>query len=249
MGRFRSRRAPVRSRTPADRFDRPGRRRHVQEAVGTGDEGCRNPATGSRPSFPKSAADLRFCGDRSSGWRTSTSTSSTTRTSVGEPVTTHLAAPSRSRGIEEALWSSFRHIARMGARSLHPVGLDLVRDDGEVLHVSMVTRSPRSRGRPGEIALYLSGRKDAARVEHGWSEAAEGRSEGLLSVSDQRRCSRLRGEVAHLSGRGSPFRRVRRAVARSVCAICVVMSMVLIAAIPGSASPASTIGTRASRPW
>ena len=83
-------------------------------------------------------------------------------------------SPEQIGGIEEALWSSFRHIARMGARSLRPVGLDLVRDDGEVLHVLDGDPLATLRGRPGEIALYLSGRKDAARVELGGPEAAEG---------------------------------------------------------------------------
>jgi len=76
--------------------------------------------------------------------------------------------------VEEALWASFRRLARMSAKSLRPVGLDLVRDDGEVFHALSGQPIATLTGRPGEIALYLSGRKDAANVVIGGpNEAAE----------------------------------------------------------------------------
>jgi uncharacterized protein (TIGR03085 family) len=76
--------------------------------------------------------------------------------------------------VEQALWASFRRLARMSARSLRPVGLDLVRDDGEVLHCLGGEPVATLTARPGEIALYLSGRKDAANVIIGGpDEAAE----------------------------------------------------------------------------
>jgi uncharacterized protein (TIGR03085 family) len=74
--------------------------------------------------------------------------------------------------VEEALWASFRRLARMSARSLRPVGLDLVRDDNEVLHVLSGEPVATLTGRPGEIALYLSGRKEAADVDTGGPDDA-----------------------------------------------------------------------------
>jgi uncharacterized protein (TIGR03085 family) len=74
--------------------------------------------------------------------------------------------------VEDALWTSFRRLARMSARSLRPIGLDLVRDDGEVLHVLSGEPVATLTGRPGEIALYLSGRKDAADVAAGGPDDA-----------------------------------------------------------------------------
>jgi uncharacterized protein (TIGR03085 family) len=67
--------------------------------------------------------------------------------------------------VEDALWKFLRHSARFGARSLRPVGLDLVREDGETAHVLAGQPVATLRGRPGELALYLSGRKEAAHVE------------------------------------------------------------------------------------
>lgn len=67
--------------------------------------------------------------------------------------------------IEDALWQSLKRLGRLTARSLRPAGLDLVRENGETFRV--VTGQPVAilKGRPGEIALYLLGRKSAAQVE------------------------------------------------------------------------------------
>jgi len=69
------------------------------------------------------------------------------------------------KDVEDALWRVLRQVARLSGRSLRPVGLDLVRDDGETIHAVSGDPTAIVRGRPGEIALYLSGRKAAAQVE------------------------------------------------------------------------------------
>jgi uncharacterized protein (TIGR03085 family) len=76
--------------------------------------------------------------------------------------------------VEKALWASFRRLARMSAKSLRPIGLDLVRDDGEVLHALAGEPVATLTGRPGELALYLSGRKDAANIVMGGPTEATG---------------------------------------------------------------------------
>ena len=72
---------------------------------------------------------------------------------------------SQVREVEEELWKVLKRLGRMSARSLRPIGLDLVRDSGETLHVVVGQPVATLKGRPGEIALYLSGRKAAAQVE------------------------------------------------------------------------------------
>jgi uncharacterized protein (TIGR03085 family) len=67
--------------------------------------------------------------------------------------------------VEDALWKTMKRLGRMTTRSLRPVGLDLVRDDGETFHVLSGDPTAALRGRAGELALYLSGRKGAAQVE------------------------------------------------------------------------------------
>lgn len=78
------------------------------------------------------------------------------------------------KDVENALWRVLRQVARMSGRSLRPVGLDLVREDGETVHALKGEPVATLRGRPGELALYLSGRKAAAQVElDGPPQAAE----------------------------------------------------------------------------
>ncbi len=69
--------------------------------------------------------------------------------------------------VEEALWHSVGRGARLLTRSLGATGLDLVHVDGRVVHARRGTPTARLTGRPGEIVLYLSGRKGAAQVELG----------------------------------------------------------------------------------
>ncbi len=73
--------------------------------------------------------------------------------------------PGEVADVENALWGALKQVARLNGRSLRPVGLDLVREDGETLHAVSGQPVATLRGRPGELALYLSGRKDAAQVE------------------------------------------------------------------------------------
>jgi hypothetical protein len=74
-------------------------------------------------------------------------------------------------------------VARLNGRSLRPVGLDLVREDGETLHAVKGDPVATLRGRPGELALYLSGRKTAAQVEvEGTPEAKEAISRASFGI-------------------------------------------------------------------
>jgi len=79
-------------------------------------------------------------------------------------------------GEQEALWKSTKMTARLGLRKLHvPV---LVRSPGfDDLEVgTSETQPPRAmlQGEPGEIALFLSGRQQVARVEiHGQSDTTD----------------------------------------------------------------------------
>lgn len=68
------------------------------------------------------------------------------------------------REVEDALWKTLKRLGKMTTRSLRPVGLDLVRDDGDTFHVLAGEPTATLEGRAGELALYLSGRKAAAQV-------------------------------------------------------------------------------------
>jgi uncharacterized protein (TIGR03085 family) len=74
-------------------------------------------------------------------------------------------APDAVKDLEDALWRVLRQVARLSRRALRPVGLDLVRENGETIHAVSGDPVATLRGRPGELALYLSGRKSAAQVE------------------------------------------------------------------------------------
>jgi uncharacterized protein (TIGR03085 family) len=69
--------------------------------------------------------------------------------------------------VEEALWRSLGRGSRLLTKSLGATGLDLVHVDGRIAHARRGGTTATLTGRPGEIALYLSGRKDAAQVELG----------------------------------------------------------------------------------
>ena len=71
--------------------------------------------------------------------------------------------------LEETLWES---LGRGRYKVLGSTGLDLVHVDGRIAHVRTGTPTAILRGRPGEMVLYLSGRKDAAQVELGGPAAA-----------------------------------------------------------------------------
>ncbi|HXQ59991.1 MAG TPA: TIGR03085 family metal-binding protein, partial [Acidimicrobiales bacterium] len=82
--------------------------------------------------------------------------------------------------VEEALWRSMGRGARLLTRSLASTGLDLLHIDGRVVHARPGDPKATVTGRPGEIALYLSGRKDAAQVELG------GPPEAVATLRDAR---------------------------------------------------------------
>lgn len=69
--------------------------------------------------------------------------------------------------VEEALWTSMGRGARLATRSLGDTGLDLVHIDGRRIHARRGDQTATLTGRPGEVSLYLSGRRDAAHVEIG----------------------------------------------------------------------------------
>jgi len=71
--------------------------------------------------------------------------------------------------LEEALW---RSVGRGSYKVLGGTGLVLVHADGRKVQPRRSEPSATLTGRPGEIALYLSGRKNAARVELGGPPAA-----------------------------------------------------------------------------
>lgn len=67
--------------------------------------------------------------------------------------------------LDDALWKLLRHSGRLLARPLHAVGLVLRRPGGDDLTARRGTPTATISGRPGEIVLYLMGRKAAAHVE------------------------------------------------------------------------------------
>jgi|HubBroStandDraft_1064217.scaffolds.fasta_scaffold333320_1 uncharacterized protein (TIGR03085 family) len=88
--------------------------------------------------------------------------------------------PSDIADVEEALWGSLRRGSRLLTRSLGATGLDLAHVDGRLAHVRRGDRTATLTGRPGELALYLSGRKGVAQVELG------GPPEAVAALRDAR---------------------------------------------------------------
>lgn len=69
--------------------------------------------------------------------------------------------------VEEALWRILRRASWFFTRGLRGTGLDLVGPDGDTIHARRGHPAATLTGRPGEIVLYLAGRKDAAQIEVG----------------------------------------------------------------------------------
>lgn len=67
--------------------------------------------------------------------------------------------------IEEQLWHDYKRSAKFAVRSIKGVGVDLVRPDGDTITARDGQPMVSIVGRPGEIALYLAGRRDAAQVK------------------------------------------------------------------------------------
>ncbi len=73
-----------------------------------------------------------------------------------------------SEARDEALWGATRRVGSLLGRGVKGAGLDLVWHSGEGERVRSVRKGePRARlvGAPGELLLYLYGRKDVAAVE------------------------------------------------------------------------------------
>lgn len=66
---------------------------------------------------------------------------------------------------DDALWRGLRTAARLQGRRVRGAGLDAVTVDGRRLPVRRGAPSATLTGPPGELLLYLNGRRSAARVE------------------------------------------------------------------------------------
>lgn len=66
--------------------------------------------------------------------------------------------------LEEALWQLLRRGARLLVRRVRGVGIELARPGGEVLTVRSGDPRARITGEPGELVLYLFGRREVAEV-------------------------------------------------------------------------------------
>lgn len=67
--------------------------------------------------------------------------------------------------IEEQLWRLLDRAKRFAVRGIEGVGVDLTRPDGTTITARKGEPTVALVGRPGEIVLYLAGRKSAAHVE------------------------------------------------------------------------------------
>ncbi|MCX7619868.1 MAG: TIGR03085 family metal-binding protein [Acidimicrobiales bacterium] len=68
-------------------------------------------------------------------------------------------------GIEDQLWRLLERGKRFAVRGIKDVGVELTRPDGAAITARRGEPKAIIAGRPGEILLYLSGRKSAAHVE------------------------------------------------------------------------------------
>lgn len=75
--------------------------------------------------------------------------------------------PEELAAVEAALWKTLQRGAKFMTRPLKGTGLDLVTPAGAVMHARVGTPGATLTGTPGEVVLYLSGRKSAAQVELG----------------------------------------------------------------------------------
>jgi uncharacterized protein (TIGR03085 family) len=78
--------------------------------------------------------------------------------------------------VEAALWRTLGRQARLMTRPARGIGLDLVAADGSadgrVIHARQGSPLATLSGTPGEITLYLTGRRSAAHVELGGAPEA-----------------------------------------------------------------------------
>ena len=90
--------------------------------------------------------------------------------------------PPEVADVERLVWTSLRRSARMLARRVKSIALELRRPDGGVIRVLPEGPVVTVTGRPIELLLYLMGRRSVARVE------LDGPDEALaaLAASDLR---------------------------------------------------------------
>jgi len=74
--------------------------------------------------------------------------------------------------IEAALWRGLQRGHRLATRRVKGVEVNFVTPDGKTIHSGKGDESVTITGRPGEIILFLSGRKEAANVELTGSDEA-----------------------------------------------------------------------------
>ncbi len=67
--------------------------------------------------------------------------------------------------VEAALWAAQGKRTKLMSRRLNDIDLTLATPDGDTVPVGGGSRPVTIRGRPGEIVLFLSGRRDAAEIE------------------------------------------------------------------------------------
>jgi uncharacterized protein (TIGR03085 family) len=69
--------------------------------------------------------------------------------------------------VEDALWAMLQKSGKFATRPVKEIGVDLVRPNGDVIHARPGTPLATLTGTAMEIALFLSGRGEAAQVELG----------------------------------------------------------------------------------
>ena len=67
--------------------------------------------------------------------------------------------------VEHELWNQLRRAGRWSVRGIKGIGIELITPDGEVIRARQGEPRVSILGRPGEVMLYLAGRRSAAQVE------------------------------------------------------------------------------------
>jgi uncharacterized protein (TIGR03085 family) len=88
--------------------------------------------------------------------------------------------PEGVAALEDALWHTLRRGAGLLTRRMRGTGLDLERENGEIIHAHKGSPVATLSGRPGEIVLFLMGRKGASCADVGGPPSA---AEELRSAS------------------------------------------------------------------
>jgi uncharacterized protein (TIGR03085 family) len=67
--------------------------------------------------------------------------------------------------LDDALWSQLKRMARFQLRKIDGAGVELARPDGDTIAAKRGEPLVRIVGAPGDLVLFLNGRKGAAQVE------------------------------------------------------------------------------------